>query len=80
MGQTEYARALWQDKSMHGMLTENAVMDRDRRLTGYLRGQTDQVQAPEGFELSNGWRVCACIALGMAKANTDVLQVEKRIM
>ena len=34
-----------------------AVMDRDRRLTGYLRGQVDQPTAPPGFELSNGWRV-----------------------
>lgn len=34
-----------------------AVMDRDRRLTGFLRGQTDRVLAPAGFELSNGWRV-----------------------
>lgn len=34
------------------------VMDRDRRLTGFLRGQTDNVKAPEGFELSNPWRVC----------------------
>jgi len=32
-------------------------MDRDRRLTGYLRGQVDQPTAPAGFELSNGWRV-----------------------
>jgi hypothetical protein len=34
-----------------------AVMDRDRRLTGYLRGQTDQALAPAGFEFTNGWRV-----------------------
>lgn len=34
-----------------------AVMDRDRRLTGFLRGQTDRPIAPPGFELSNGWRV-----------------------
>ena len=34
-----------------------AVMDRDRRLTGYLRGQTDKVVAPPGFELNNPWRV-----------------------
>lgn len=34
-----------------------AVMDRDRRLTGFLRGQTDRPTAPPGFELSNGWRV-----------------------
>lgn len=33
-------------------------MDRDRRLTGYLRGQTDRPIAPPGFEFSNGWRVC----------------------
>ena len=32
-------------------------MDRDRRLTGYLRGQTDQALAPAGFEFTNGWRV-----------------------
>jgi hypothetical protein len=33
-------------------------MDRDRRLTGYLRGQTDNPVAPAGFELNNPWRVC----------------------
>jgi hypothetical protein len=32
-------------------------MDRDRRLTGFIRGQTDRVKAPAGFELSNPWRV-----------------------
>ena len=36
---------------------ESTVMDRDRRLTGFLRGQTDNVNAPAGFELSNPWRV-----------------------
>ena len=36
---------------------ERAVMDRDRRLTGSLRGQTDNPRAPAGFELSNPWRV-----------------------
>ena len=41
---------------MANSLTET-VMDRDRRLTGSLRGQTDQVEAPPGFELSNPWRV-----------------------
>ncbi|KAE8451552.1 hypothetical protein EG329_003625 [Mollisiaceae sp. DMI_Dod_QoI] len=34
-----------------------AVMDRDRRLTGYLRGQTDNPVAPAGFELNNPWRL-----------------------
>jgi hypothetical protein len=32
-------------------------MDRDRRLTGWLRGQVDRPIAPAGFEYSNGWRV-----------------------
>lgn len=32
-------------------------MDRDRRLTGFLRGQTDRPTAPAGFELNNPWRV-----------------------
>ncbi|KAB2579455.1 hypothetical protein BFW01_g6314 [Lasiodiplodia theobromae] len=30
---------------------------RDRRLTGYLRGQTDKPEAPEGFELNNPWKL-----------------------
>ncbi|EPE27030.1 hypothetical protein GLAREA_02944 [Glarea lozoyensis ATCC 20868] len=32
------------------------MMDRDRRLTGMLRGQTDHADAPIGFELNNPWR------------------------
>lgn len=43
----------------NGWLIDLTVMDRDRRLTGYLRGQTDRVEAPEGFELNNPWRVSA---------------------
>lgn len=35
---------------------DRQMMDRDRRLTGYLRGQTDKVAAPPGFELNNPWR------------------------
>ncbi|CAD6581354.1 MAG: hypothetical protein ASARMPREDX12_000443 [Alectoria sarmentosa] len=35
---------------------DRQMMDRDRRLTGYLRGQTDKVTAPPGFELNNPWR------------------------
>ncbi|KAI4169347.1 MAG: hypothetical protein LQ343_005740, partial [Gyalolechia ehrenbergii] len=38
-------------------LTVPTVMDRDRRLTGSLRGQTDNPVAPPGFELNNPWRV-----------------------
>ncbi|KAA6411059.1 MAG: hypothetical protein FRX48_05370 [Lasallia pustulata] len=36
---------------------DRVLMDRDRRLTGYLRGQTDNVVAPPGFELNNPWRM-----------------------
>merc|ERR1712029_928328 len=36
---------------------DRQMMDRDRRLTGFLRGQTDSVKAPAGFELSNPWRL-----------------------
>ncbi|CAN9130314.1 hypothetical protein GT037_006600 [Alternaria burnsii] len=35
---------------------ETPVMERDRRLTGFMRGQTDKPVAPEGFELNNPWR------------------------
>lgn len=37
---------------------DTCMMDRDRRLTGYLRGQTDKVEAPKGFEVNNPWKVC----------------------
>ncbi|KAK2732744.1 small secreted protein [Colletotrichum kahawae] len=33
------------------------MMDRDRRLTGDLRGQIDNAEAPLGFELNNPWRL-----------------------
>ncbi|KAF4310989.1 NADH:ubiquinone oxidoreductase kda subunit [Botryosphaeria dothidea] len=36
---------------------DRVMMERDRRLTGYLRGQTDIPQAPEGFELNNPWKL-----------------------
>lgn len=34
-------------------------MRRDRRLTGYLRGQADNPTAPPGFELNSPWQVSA---------------------
>ena len=49
-----------------------AVMDRDRRLTGYLRGQVDQPTAPAGFELSNGWRVSYTNISGHPAAAQDI--------
>ena len=33
-------------------------MDRDLRLTGVFREQTDHVEAPLGFEVNNPWKVC----------------------
>ncbi|XEV04103.1 hypothetical protein FSHL1_009390 [Fusarium sambucinum] len=38
------------------ILTKESVMERDRRLTGTLRGQTDKPEAPLGFELNNPWK------------------------
>lgn len=36
---------------------DRQMMDRDRRLTGSLRGQTDKPEAPLGFELNNPWKL-----------------------
>ncbi|KAL7898004.1 hypothetical protein HDV64DRAFT_250695 [Trichoderma sp. TUCIM 5745] len=36
---------------------DRVMMDRDRRLTGTLRGQSDNPQAPLGFEFTNGWKL-----------------------
>ncbi|CAI4215432.1 unnamed protein product [Parascedosporium putredinis] len=33
------------------------VMERDMRLTGSLRGQTDNPVAPPGFEYNNPWKL-----------------------
>ncbi|KAF2020741.1 hypothetical protein BU24DRAFT_7767 [Aaosphaeria arxii CBS 175.79] len=36
---------------------DRQMLERDRRLTGFARGQTDKAEAPEGFELNNPWKV-----------------------
>ncbi|CEJ90984.1 hypothetical protein VHEMI06732 [[Torrubiella] hemipterigena] len=36
---------------------DRQMMERDRRLTGTFRGQTDNPVAPPGFEFSNGWKL-----------------------
>ncbi|KAF2800652.1 hypothetical protein K505DRAFT_141845 [Melanomma pulvis-pyrius CBS 109.77] len=36
---------------------DRVMMERDRRLTGFARGQTDKPFAPPGFEVNNPWRV-----------------------
>jgi len=54
-------------------------MERDRRLTGFMRGQTDKPEAPAGFELNHPWRVSmAACANGVHGA--DVKQCESRFM
>ncbi len=40
------------------LTTCSTVMDRDFRLTGEWRGQSDSAVAPVGFEVNNPWRVC----------------------
>ena len=35
----------------------SSVIQRDHRLTGTMRGQTDNTHAPFGFELSSKWKV-----------------------
>lgn len=52
------------------------VLQRDRRLTGYARGQTDKPEAPKGFELNNPWRVSARGRGNVCSANN--MQLEKR--
>ncbi|ORY08533.1 hypothetical protein BCR34DRAFT_626193 [Clohesyomyces aquaticus] len=36
---------------------DRVMLERDRRLTGFMRGQTDKPYAQPGFELNNPWRV-----------------------
>ncbi|KAL2208129.1 hypothetical protein CC79DRAFT_1333923 [Sarocladium strictum] len=36
---------------------DRVLMDRDRRLTGRVRGQIDRPEAPAGFEFTNGWKL-----------------------
>lgn len=38
-------------------LTGHAVMERDLRITGTIRGQSGNAVAPKGFEVSNPWKV-----------------------
>ncbi|KAL3423793.1 hypothetical protein PVAG01_05540 [Phlyctema vagabunda] len=41
----------------HSRNSANIFTAKDRRLTGSLRGQTDNPNAPLGFELNNPWKV-----------------------
>lgn len=49
-------------------------MERDRRLTGFQRGQTDKPVAPPGFELNNPWRVRHPCLKSIAGANKQIVR------
>ncbi|KAI5310879.1 hypothetical protein KEM55_004916 [Ascosphaera atra] len=36
---------------------DKQMMERDQRLTGVFRGQANQVEAPEGYEIGHPWKV-----------------------
>ncbi|KKK18595.1 hypothetical protein ARAM_005269 [Aspergillus rambellii] len=38
-------------------LWDRQMMERDLRITGSLRGQSTNPEAPKGFELSNPWKL-----------------------
>ncbi|KAI5810474.1 hypothetical protein BZA77DRAFT_170178 [Pyronema omphalodes] len=45
-------------RGRHGLDTWDLNMiERDRRLTGNMYGQTDAPIAPKGFELNSAWRL-----------------------
>lgn len=44
-------------ETLSGANCECAVMERDFRITGSMRGQSTNVEAPTGFEVSNPWKV-----------------------
>ncbi|KAH8812003.1 hypothetical protein F5884DRAFT_784103 [Xylogone sp. PMI_703] len=58
---------------------DRVMMDRDRRLTGFLRGQTDNPDAPPGFELNNPWRVSTLILLSGETDYLDMVLFSGRI-
>lgn len=64
------------DNEPHAHILNIAVLERDRRLTGFMRGQTDRPHAPPGFELNNPWRVRDDTPAFWH--STDVYQVEGR--
>jgi hypothetical protein len=55
-------------------------MERDRRLTGFMRGQTDKPVAPPGFELNNPWRVRSGADETTMEGITDNTQCEQRFV
>lgn len=43
------------------------------RLTGWLRGQTDNAVAPAGFEFSNGWKVRHMLSNSAGRRGTNAI-------
>ncbi|KAK5087661.1 hypothetical protein LTR70_002978 [Exophiala xenobiotica] len=36
---------------------DRQMLERDQRMTGLIRGQSDKVEAPVGFEVNNPWKM-----------------------
>lgn len=69
------------------------VMERDQRMTGAFRGQSDAVEAPQGFDGTTQILSCSLWLIFLKSAingrsatsllclsSTDLLQLEKRIL
>ncbi|PLN85183.1 hypothetical protein BDW42DRAFT_191021 [Aspergillus taichungensis] len=52
--QARWNRDLW---DRFGLTILQQMMERDYRLTGTKRGQSTNVVAPKGFEVSNPWKL-----------------------
>ncbi|KAF9888096.1 hypothetical protein FE257_009232 [Aspergillus nanangensis] len=58
-------RDLWDRQSMYRIKQMHTInpnqspflMERDLRITGSLRGQSSNAEAPKGFEVSNPWKL-----------------------
>lgn len=48
----EHKRARWNMDAW-----DRQMMERDLRITGSLRGQSGNAEAPKGFEVNNPWKV-----------------------
>ncbi|RAQ64082.1 hypothetical protein COH20_000668 [Aspergillus flavus] len=53
----EGKKARWNRDLWDRVLNYPTVMERDLRITGTLRGQSGNAEAPKGFELSNPWKL-----------------------
>lgn len=50
-------QSIFEAPSQATLTDQDSVIDRDMRLTGKFRAQTDHPEAPLGFEVNNPWKV-----------------------